>query len=215
MIKFNNISIDFPFKTIIKNTTFDFENNWSLIGRNGVGKTQILIKMFEITSLDNKKVMMCGVELPSSIHSLTIKEYFDAFFDSKPYIDSFKQEADFFKLDFSKIYNQSISTLSGGEKRTIQIIMAILGEFELILLDEPEANMDEQKLIILSKRLNKLNTQVIIASHNIVILNSFISKKAIIDNETISPYSGSIGTTSDLIKLLSGRKWVIDENFKW
>ena len=214
MIKFDNITIEFSNKVILKNASFNFDGNYSIIGRNGSGKTQILIKLFELASISEKKVALCGIELPPTIENLTIKEYFDAVFDFSEYTNKLKKEMDFFELDFNKIFNQSIASLSGGEKRIIQFIMAIMEKNELILLDEPEASMDKNKLIKLSKRLNELKSQVIIASHDPVILNGFNSKIIIIKDFNISLYEHDIKTNSDLIKVLSGREWVINENFK-
>jgi putative ABC transport system ATP-binding protein len=65
--------------------------------------------------------------------------------------------------------NQKVSTLSGGEKQRCVIARALVNEPEIILCDEPTANLDHEnslKFIAIIKKLKELNKTIIIATHD-------------------------------------------------
>jgi len=61
------------------------------------------------------------------------------------------------------------ATLSGGEQQRVAIARAVIGRPELLVADEPTANVDMEmatRLITLFEALNKLGTTIVVATHD-------------------------------------------------
>jgi cell division transport system ATP-binding protein len=66
--------------------------------------------------------------------------------------------------------------LSGGEKQRAAIARAVIGRPEILLADEPTGNVDPElslRLVRLFAELNKLGTTIILATHELPLLESF------------------------------------------
>jgi len=71
-------------------------------------------------------------------------------------------------------HNQTVNLLSGGEKQRCAIARALVNNPELILCDEPTANLDKQnsvKFLEIIKQLNKLGKTIVIATHDSIFDN--------------------------------------------
>jgi tungstate transport system ATP-binding protein len=81
------------------------------------------------------------------------------------------------------------NTLSGGEMQRIALARAMVIKPELLLLDEPTANLDPksaQDIDSLIKRLANNGTTVIMASHNMLQCARLSDRIAVMTNGTIS-----------------------------
>jgi len=66
--------------------------------------------------------------------------------------------------------------LSGGEKQRAAIARAVIGRPDILLADEPTGNVDPElslRLLRLFVELNKLGTTIILATHELPLLDSF------------------------------------------
>ncbi|MGI5923900.1 MAG: metal ABC transporter ATP-binding protein [Lentisphaeria bacterium] len=72
---------------------------------------------------------------------------------------------------------RSFSALSGGERQRVLIAQALASEPELLLLDEPGANLDPESRHQLYSLLRELNRRltIILVSHNLKIVESYAS----------------------------------------
>ncbi|WP_052545730.1 cell division ATP-binding protein FtsE [Candidatus Hepatobacter penaei] len=64
---------------------------------------------------------------------------------------------------------QSVLTLSGGEKKRLAIARAVIGRPDVLIVDEPTGNLDEDtslKILELLRRLNNDGMTVIMSTHN-------------------------------------------------
>ena len=65
--------------------------------------------------------------------------------------------------------DETVSNLSGGEKQRTAIARALVNNPDIILCDEPTANLDNKnslKFIEVMRKLKKLNKTIIIATHD-------------------------------------------------
>ena len=79
------------------------------------------------------------------------------------------------------------SVLSGGEKQRAAIARAVIGRPDILLADEPTGNVDPDlslRLVRLFAELNKLGTTIILATHELPLLDSFdFPRMALADGE--------------------------------
>ena len=70
--------------------------------------------------------------------------------------------------------NETVSNLSGGEKQRVAIARALVNNPDIILCDEPTANLDKDnslKFIEAIRKLKTLNKTIIIATHDPIFEN--------------------------------------------
>lgn len=91
------------------------------------------------------------------------------------------------KIDHKK--NDLAKNLSGGEKQRVAIARALVNNPNIILLDEPTANLDianSQNLITILQDLKKLGKTVVIATHDMIFDDlDFVDKIVHIQNGEI------------------------------
>ena len=66
--------------------------------------------------------------------------------------------------------------LSGGEKQRAAIARAVIGRPDILLADEPTGNVDPElslRLVTLFAELNRMGTTIILATHELPLLDSF------------------------------------------
>jgi len=79
--------------------------------------------------------------------------------------------------------NKLASTLSGGMKRRLNVIMAIIHEPEIVVFDEPEAGLDPQSRIMVREFIQQTSAEktVIFTTHNMDEAERISDRVAIID----------------------------------
>jgi cell division transport system ATP-binding protein len=73
--------------------------------------------------------------------------------------------------------------LSGGEKQRAAIARAVIARPELLLADEPTGNVDPnlaQRLLRLFMELNRSGTSVVIATHDIALMNQIDARRMVL-----------------------------------
>lgn len=163
-----------------------------LLGPNGAGKTttfytvvgvirpeegQIFFRGEEITTLPMYKRARLGIgylsQEPSIFRKLTVEENVMAILETldisqaerKRRLERLLEELDIAYLAKNKAY-----TLSGGERRRLEITRALVTNPSLILLDEPFSGVDPIAVFEVQKILQKLKAQglsILLTDHSV------------------------------------------------
>ncbi|RRO19724.1 ABC transporter ATP-binding protein [Flavobacteriaceae bacterium 14752] len=194
MINISNISKAYNGVEVLKVEELNIPKgqNFGLVGNNGAGKTTMfsllldLIKPTtgEITngdivvsqSEDWKPYTSAFIDESFLIGYLTPEEYFYFIGDlrgvEKSEVDDLL--AGFEDFFHDEILNQKkyLRDLSKGNQKKVGIVAALIGNPEVIILDEPFANLDPTTQIRLKKILSELTQQkqttVLISSHDLM-----------------------------------------------
>jgi cell division transport system ATP-binding protein len=81
--------------------------------------------------------------------------------------------------------------LSGGEKQRAAIARAVIARPQLLLADEPTGNVDPnlaQRLLRLFAELNKSGTSVVIATHDIALMDQFDARRLVLHGGRLHVY---------------------------
>jgi cell division transport system ATP-binding protein len=81
--------------------------------------------------------------------------------------------------------------LSGGEKQRAAIARAVIARPQLLLADEPTGNVDPslaQRLLRLFIELNKSGTSVVIATHDIALMDQYDARRLVLHEGRIHVY---------------------------
>ncbi len=81
--------------------------------------------------------------------------------------------------------------LSGGEKQRAAIARAVIARPQLLLADEPTGNVDPnlgQRLLRLFIELNKLGTSVVIATHDIALMDEYDARRLVLHEGRLHVY---------------------------
>ena len=168
------------------------DNIYGLLGPNGAGKTSLfsilagLSKPSEGEVLYDSKIVNnlsfeqrseLGViylpQEPSVFRDLTVEENIKAALEAKKY-DKKEIENKLTQIseefDLMSIKTQKCNSLSGGQRRRVEIARAIALSPKLILLDEPFAGIDPliiSEIKTLIKDLKEKGIGVLISDHNV------------------------------------------------
>jgi cell division transport system ATP-binding protein len=81
--------------------------------------------------------------------------------------------------------------LSGGEKQRAAIARAVIARPQLLLADEPTGNVDPslgQRLLRLFIELNKSGTAVVIATHDIALMDEYDARRLVLHEGRLHVY---------------------------
>lgn len=151
-----------------------------IIGENGSGKTTLIYLLIGfiksksgILKKTNKPISYLAekADLP---RNLKAGEYLEIIAKTKKgYVN--KKNIDFLELPL----DTEIKNLSKGNKQKLAFLAALIGDSEVLILDEPLSGFDpekKQKIVEILKQETKDKT-VLIISHSPEVFSSFVTRK--------------------------------------
>lgn len=235
LLEVKNLVKRYGGKPVVNGLTFNVKPGEiiGLLGPNGAGKTtafymtigliqpdegEVHFKGNNITHLPIHKRAKLGfgylAQEPSVFRSLTVEENILCILETlnipnkKQRLNSLLQE-----LHLEHLRNKQALTLSGGERRRLEITRALVIEPALLLLDEPFANIDPLAVADvkhLIRLLKKKQISVLITDHNAREIFSIVDRSYLIQEGRVV----LSGPTEMLINDPHARRTYFGEDFR-
>ncbi|MBE6893984.1 MAG: ABC transporter ATP-binding protein [Ruminococcaceae bacterium] len=143
-----------------------------LMGQSGVGKTTLLNILMGFEKADSGAVENLPQIKAAVFQENRLCESFTAFTNVKIANDSLTDStitAHLCQVGLGEAVNQKVSTLSGGMKRRVALVRAVLAEKEILFLDEPFKGLDEDTKAVVTQYLlqHTKDTTVVMVTHDI------------------------------------------------
>jgi lipopolysaccharide export system ATP-binding protein len=164
-----------------------------LLGPNGAGKTTCFYMIVGLVPTDGGSIVLDDKDItrlpihararlglgylpqePSIFRKLSVEENILAILEMRPGLDKHARYTELEKLleefHITAIRKNTGLSLSGGERRRVEIARAIAGEPKFILLDEPFAGVDPISVVDIKKIITHLSQRgigVLITDHNV------------------------------------------------
>jgi len=215
MVKFENVSVDYLYSEGLKDINIEFpDKEFSLIlGATGSGKSTLLRLIYmdieptsgivEVGQWSSRKVSArkikklrrnVGVvfqdfrliENMSVYENVALPLIIEGY--SRKYIKR-KVETIIDEIGLLDSINQKAGTLSKGEEQRVAIARAIVKNPFVLLADEPTGNLDPESSVTvfnLLKKINKLGTAVIMATHDYLLIKDAPYRRVMMDCGRIS-----------------------------
>ncbi|WP_257666980.1 ABC transporter ATP-binding protein [Parapedobacter tibetensis] len=211
----------------INNISLEISNGmFGLLGPNGAGKSSLMKTIIGLQSPDSGEILFNGVDIVSD--TLFIKKqlgFLPQDFGVYPKISAFdllshlavlkgllnhkeRKEQVLALLDKTNLYqhrNKEVHTFSGGMRQRFGIAQALLGNPQVIIVDEPTAGLDPEERNRFNNLLSEIGEDVIIilSTHLVEDVRNLCTNMAIIDKGTVLAQ----GKPTDFIASLGGSLW--------
>ncbi len=238
MIVVNNLEKAYKSRKIIKDVSMTVNRGEvvGLLGPNGAGKTTCFYMIVGLVAADAGEIVIDGVDasklgihlradlglgyLPqeaSIFRKLTVRQNILAVLELRK--DLNKQQRNdqvndlMEELNVGHVHDQLGISLSGGERRRVEIARALALDLKYILLDEPFAGVDPISIIDIQKIVTHLKNRglgVLVTDHNVTETLG-ISDRAYILNDGIMIAEG---TPEQIISNEEVKKVYLGKNFR-
>lgn len=196
-----------------------------LIGANGAGKTTLLQIIATLRKPDSGDVLLDGESivkkpfvmkrvigyLPQQVAvypNLSAKEFLQYMASIKgiPNKEAKCQINELMKIfHLEDVGKKTLSAFSGGMKQKVGIITALLGNPEVIIVDEPTTGLDPQERVTLKNLLSELaRRKIVLLSTHIVSDIEIAASRLLMLNRGLKCFEG---TPEELIHKAEGKVW--------
>ncbi|HFA5045162.1 TPA: LPS export ABC transporter ATP-binding protein [Neisseria gonorrhoeae] len=233
-----NLQKSFKKRQVVKSFSLEIESGEvvGLLGPNGAGKTTGFYMIVGLIAADAGSVTLDGQELrhlpiherarlgvgylpqeASIFRKMTVEQNIRAILEistkDKSRIDG-EVEKLLADLNIERLRNNPAPSLSGGERRRVEIARVLAMKPHFILLDEPFAGVDPIAVIDIQKIIGFLKSRgigVLITDHNVRETLSICDRAYIISDGTVL----ASGKPDDLVENEQVRSVYLGENFKY
>ncbi|RJS63101.1 hypothetical protein CJ485_23135 [Priestia filamentosa] len=203
IISIKNVTKEYNGIKVVDNVTFSIYKNEiiGLVGANGAGKSTLISMIVglkkpnkgEIRIADmkvpNKKVseligvMLQEVSMPEKTKVVELLEMVGVFYKRTNNIDFVLKAS-----GLEDVRNSYVDKLSGGKQRRLQFALAIIGDPDILFLDEPTVGLDFQSKKLFWDEINKMverGTTIILTSHDLKEIEDIANRIIVIDKGRI------------------------------
>ncbi|WP_256646354.1 LPS export ABC transporter ATP-binding protein [Thermomonas paludicola] len=164
-----------------------------LLGPNGAGKTTCFYMIVGLVAADAGRILLDGTDItsmpmyararlglgylpqePSVFRKLSVADNLRLVLELRPDLDEDGREQELNalldELQIGHVTDQPGASLSGGERRRVEIARALAGKPRMILLDEPFAGVDPisvNEIQRIVRHLKQRGIGVLITDHNV------------------------------------------------
>jgi lipopolysaccharide export system ATP-binding protein len=206
-----------------------------LLGPNGAGKTtafymtvglirpdegQVIFRNIDVTAIPMHKRAQMGMgylaQEPSVFRNLTVEQNILCILESLPLtkIERMNRLEELLgELHLTHLAKKQATSLSGGERRRVEITRALVTNPSFLMLDEPFANIDPlsiQEVKHLIRLLAKKNISILITDHNAREIFSVVDRSYIVLEGRVALE----GAVSELIDNEEARRTYLGSDFK-
>jgi len=209
IVRFQDVKKKYGQKEALKGLTFSVKKGelLALLGPNGAGKSTALNLLLGLKSHDSGLVEVFG-KCPDSIEArhkigstlqelsfpsnMTIQEllhFTQSHYQKKGNLDSIVRN-----LQIENLLNRRAVGMSGGERRKVGLAMALSGDPELLILDEPTTGMDiesRRDLWRVIEILVKEGRTIILTTHYLEEVEALAHRVVVID-EGVALFDGTV-----------------------
>ncbi len=210
VLQVKNLTVKIDGYEILNKITFDVHSGDTLaiIGPNGSGKTVLLKTILGLLPPTQGEILLKpDVRVGYVPQRINLDPYLrvtvnDLFFIKRKILNLPKKSVEHALTTIhlkEEILQKQLIHLSGGDLQRVLIVFAIIGEPDLLILDEPTANVDlpgEQKIHESLHHLQDLkNTTLILVSHDLNIVSKYANQILCLNKEMVC-----FGDRHDMLK---------------
>lgn len=240
-ISLQNVTFRYDRDPVLKEVRVDMDRGdlVALVGPNGSGKSTLIKCINGILPVREGDVLIDGASVrsipavqrarrmayvPQSEQKSVPVQVFDAvLLGRKPYIQWRPSRADLVRtagilrrLDLEDVSMREVHRLSGGQQQRVYIARALNQQPEILLLDEPTANLDlkyQMETLELLRGLAGDGITVVIAMHDINMASLFANRVVMLKDGAVFASGGPDIVTAEHVEQLFGVKVrVVHEN---
>ncbi len=194
IISVKNLTFEYPDTAVLKNVSFTLSKGdfLGIIGANGAGKSTLIKLILGLLKPDCGEIKLFGDDFSKSRHRIgyvsqkansfntdfpaTVREIvrtnlYPSLGLFKPFTKNDEKKIDA-ALELVGMYdykNKLIGSLSGGQQQRVFIARALVGEPDLLLMDEPTVGIDAASVNYIMSIIKKLNDDgmtIIMTNHD-------------------------------------------------
>ena len=206
MIKISNLSKRYGQKVALDHLTLEITEGtiFGLLGPNGAGKTTLISILNGLTKYDEGEVTVFDLPLKENLNTIrkrcALIPQTLAFYENLSVIENLNFfggiqniEAEQLKKNIAyavetnrlgSMLKQKASTLSGGQKRRLNIAIGLLNDPDILFFDEPTVGIDPEsrnEILETIKAFKKENKTVVYTSHYMPEIEKICDEVAIIN----------------------------------
>lgn len=207
-IQVENLKKSYGNTTVLKGLNFNVAKGeiFGILGVNGAGKTTILECIEGLRKYERGKISIKG-EVGIQLQCASLPAYIKPLEAIQLFAKWKKVKADssiLSSLGINDLSKKHYIELSTGQKRRLHLALALIGNPDILFLDEPTAGLDVEGRISLHNEIRRLKEQgktIILTSHDMAEVESLCNRIAILNKGNIA----FLGTVDELTTKVSKR----------